>query len=325
MTKPGSQIKGMKMLIFETNQQADPVLLAEAVRRSHPDIEVQPAHSLDEALRFAPACEVLIASPGAPRQSLIDAMPDLGWIHFVSAGTDALGAISFGKKPVVTSSRGSHGPQMSELAFMLMTAVLRNFPRMIENQKAHIWARWPQGLLLGKTVAIVGVGLIGEMLAARCKAFGMRTLGVSGGRETAPGFDEIVPRAALGEALGQADIAVVLVPYAPENHMLLGAEMLARLAPHAVLINLARGRIVDEAALREMLIDGKLRGAAMDVFEREPLPADDPLWDCPNLIITPHIGGFSDNYTDQMIPLLLENLAAWKAGKPETMRNLVSF
>lgn len=315
----------MKMLIFEANQQSDPFVLAEAVRRSHPDIEVHPTRSLEEALQIAPACDILIGSAGGPRQSLIDAMPHLSWIHFVSAGTDALGAISFARKPVVTSSRGSHGPQMSELAFMLMTAVLRDFPRMIENQKARKWERWPQGLLLGKTVTIVGVGAIGEMLAARCKAFGMRTLGVSGGRATAPAFDEIVPRTALGDALAQADIVVVLVPYAPENHMLLDAKMLARLAPHAVLINLARGRIVDEAALRDMLISKKLSAAAMDVFAREPLPADDPLWDCPNLIITPHIGGFSDNYSEQMIPLLLENLAAWKAGKPETMRNLVSF
>lgn len=311
------------MLIYETNGQSDAVVIADAVRRDFPDLPVHVATSAEEARTFGAACDILVCSATAPSQSLIDAMPALAWMQFLSAGVDALGAISFKRQPLITSGRGVHGPQMSELAFMLMLSALRDFPRMLDNQRAHLWQKWPQPLLYEKAIVIVGVGVIGEALAARCKAFGMKVIGVSGGRNAAPGFDEIVSRAKLGEALARADIVVVLAPYTPENHMLIDAAMLARLPPHAVLVNLARGRIVDEAALRACLIAGKIRAAAMDVFAREPLPADDPLWDTPRLTITSHIGGFSDIYTDQMLPIVLENLAAWRAGKPETMRNIV--
>jgi phosphoglycerate dehydrogenase-like enzyme len=172
-------------------------------------------------------------------------------------------------------------------------------------------------------MVIVGVGGIAEDLAVRAKAFEMKVVGVSSGRTSAPGFDEIMPRDKLGDALARADFVVILAPYTPANANMMSAEMLARMQPHAILVNLGRGGLVDEKALREQLLAGKLGAAALDVFAKEPLPKDDPLWDTPRVLVMPHIGGFSDIYTEQMLPLTLENLAAFRAGKQDAMRNLM--
>jgi phosphoglycerate dehydrogenase-like enzyme len=312
-----------EIMVFGTTNLFDPEAMGAAVRKANPTLTVHVAKSNEAAQAQGGACEVLICAATAPLQLLVDAMPKLKWLHLLAAGTDVVDRTRFNARPAITFSRGTHGPQMAELVFLMILSAVRDFPRIQENQKNHIWDRWPQPVLAGKTMTIIGVGGIAEDLAARAKAFEMKVVGVSS-RASAPGFDDIVPREKLGDALASADFVVILAPYNAANANMLSAEMLARMQKHAVLVNLGRGGLVDENALRDMLIAGKLAGAALDVFAREPLPKDDPLWDTPRLLVTPHIGGFSNVYTEQMLPLVLENLAAWRAGKPETMRNLLA-
>jgi phosphoglycerate dehydrogenase-like enzyme len=204
-----------------------------------------------------------------------------------------------------------------------MLSLARDIRSVLGNQRQHRWDRQPQRLLFGKTALLVGVGRIAEELALRCKSFGMHVVGVSTGRTAVPGFDAIHPRYMLREVIGAADFLVVLVPHTRETHHLIDAGVLDAMKPAAALINIARGDVVDEAALIRALAGGRIAGAALDVFHTEPLPNDSPLWDLPNVIITPHIGGMSDIYAEQVLPLLIDNLSAFMAGTPERMRYIV--
>jgi phosphoglycerate dehydrogenase-like enzyme len=223
----------------------------------------------------------------------------------------------------VTSGRGIHGPQMSELAFLSMISLSRDFTRMQNNQARHVWDRWPQKLIWGKTAVLVGIGPIAEDLALRCKAFGLRVIGISDARSEAPHFDRMMPRARLLEAAGEADFLIVLVPLSAQTRHMIDATVLSAMKKTGVLINLARGPVVDEKALVSALQQGKIGGAALDVFEAEPLPTDSPLWDMPNVIVTPRIGGMSDVYPEQALPLLVHNVRCFLDGRFGEMKNVL--
>jgi phosphoglycerate dehydrogenase-like enzyme len=212
---------------------------------------------------------------------------------------------------------------MSELAFMSMIGLSREFPRMLRNQEKHVWERWPQKLLWGKTAVLVGIGPIAEELAARCAAFGIHVIGISDARTEAPHFEKLLPRARLLEAAAEADFVVVLVPLSSQTHHIINAGVLRAMKKTGILINLARGPVVDEAALVKALQDGGIGGAALDVFEVEPLPSHSPLWDMPNVIVTPRIGGMSDIYSEQVLPLVIHNLRCFLDGRLADMKNIV--
>jgi D-2-hydroxyacid dehydrogenase (NADP+) len=215
-----------------------------------------------------------------------------------------------------------HGPQMAELALSMMLMLQRRLPTMIENQRHRRWQRWPQPVLTGKTVTILGLGAAGRSLARACKALGMRVVGVSASQASAEDFDLVVPRARLAEVCAAADFLVLLAALEPETRRLVGAEVLAALPRRAFLINLARGGLVDEAALIGALRTERVAGAGLDVFDEEPLPPEHPLWDLPNVLLTPHIGGWSDVLVEQAVPLLAHNLGVFLSGRPGDLRNL---
>jgi len=288
-----------------------------------PDLTLLTAASETDALGQAAEAEILIGKAQTVTPALFAAAPKLRWIQALTTGTDPIDALPLPPHLTVTSMRGIHGPQMSELAIMLMLSLLRDFPRMLENQKERRWQRWPQRLLSGRRALIVGVGQISEALAQRLGALGLDVEGISDGRREAPGFAAIHPRAELPDAASRADFVIVVVPYSADTHDLIGERVLRAMKPDAYLVNIARGRIVNEAALRKALEEKWIAGAALDVFEREPLPAEDPLWRAPNLIVTPHIGGMSDRYAEQALPVVKRNLAAYLDGRPGEMINLV--
>lgn len=268
--------------------------------------------------------QILTGLSPAIDEALVASLPRLEWVHALSTGVDNLLAMpNLRPEVALTTSRGIHGPQMSEMAFLLMLSCIRRFPTMLANQANGVWDRWPQPLLWGKTICIVGLGTIAEALAARCEAFGMHVTGVSDGRGTAPHVTKIYPRAQLRQAAAEADFLVVLVPYSPDTHHLIDAEIFAAMKPTAVMINLARGGCVDDLALIDALQSRTIAAAASDVFKVEPLPADNPLWRLPNLIITPHVGGNSDIYQEQALPILRRNLIAYAEGGLSRLENLV--
>jgi len=280
--------------------------------------------SEDEALLRCREAEVVVALAHEVSQKLVSSMPRLQWIAALTTGTDHLDTLKdLPSGLIVTSGRGIHGPQMAELAFYYMIALSRDARGMMENQKRRKWERWPQRLLLRKTAVLVGVGAISEDIAVRCQAFGMKTIGVSDSRATARGFDRMMPRSRLAEAAAEADFLIAVVPYAKETHHLIDRHVLSALKGSAVFINIARGNVVDEAALIRYLQEGKIAGAGLDVYAEEPPAPDNPLWGMDNVIMTPRIGGMSDIYAQQALPLLIENLHAYLDGRRDALRNIV--
>jgi D-2-hydroxyacid dehydrogenase (NADP+) len=290
-----------------------------------PKVDFHAVHHAKDAERVLPELEVIIAIGHHIPPAMIAAAKKLKWIQALTTGTDALTAPGVMPPHVLlTSTRGGHGPQMSELAFLNMIALQRNFRKMQRNQAEAKWDQWAQPILEGKTIVIVGLGFLAEHLAERCKLFGMATIGVSGGRGRAPHFDEVHPRSALATVAARADFLMLLVPYAPDTHHLINREVIAAMKPTAFLINLARGGVLDEAALIEHLKAGKIAGAGLDIFSTQPLPPDNPLWTMPNVIITPNIGGRSDQFVRQTMSVVVPNLAAYTEGRLKDLRNLVA-
>jgi len=289
-----------------------------------PDLDFRAAEDAAAATKVGPHADILLIRTDQITAELVDAMPRLRLIQALTTGTDHIEALpNLPADVVIAAARGFHGPQMSELAFIFMLHFVRDIRGLFATQDAKRWNRVEQQLLAGKTAVIVGVGVIAEELAKRCHVFGIRTVGVSDGRTSAPNFDLMLPRARLHEAAAVADFLIVLAPYNKDNHHLINAEVFGAMKPSGVLINIARGGVVDEDALIAALKAKTIAGAGLDVFRQGPLPKDSPLWDAPNVFITSHVGGMSDLYGEQVMPLLIDNLAAFVAGTPERMRFIV--
>lgn len=311
-------------IVYIGAPEADADDFAARARADLPGIDLFATNDRARAMDQASDAEVLIGHHFQFDEELVARAPRLRWIQSLTTGTDAILKLRALRPDVtVSSTRGMHGPQMSELVFLQMLALTRDFARMQRNQAAGHWERWPQPLLWGKTVVIVGVGAIAEALAPRCKAFGMTVHGVSGSPRVPDGFDSVFPRDALAAAAARADYLVLIVPLSPETENLIDARVLAAMKPQAYLINVARGGVLDEQALVAALRDKRLAGAALDVFRQQPLPADDPLWHEPGVIITPLVGGMSNIYLDQAYPIVRDNLRHFLAGRMDAMRNVV--
>lgn len=288
---------------------------AEMLGAACPGYRFVPTTDADTALKHAGEAEVLVGLAPFIPERLVAMMPRLEWLAALTTGVDNLLTMeALGPEVALTNCSGIHGPQMSELAILLMLALQRQFPRMLDNQYKAYWEKWPQPILPGKTVCILGLGSIAEALAERCNAFGMRVTGVSDGRGEVSGFERVFRRADLAVAAGEADFLVVLVPYSKDTHHIVDETVLAAMKRSAFLINIARGGCVDEAALIRALETGRIAGAGLDVFATEPLPKDDPLWQTPNLVITPHVGGMSATYHEQALPVLVEKFNAYARG-----------
>jgi phosphoglycerate dehydrogenase-like enzyme len=312
------------VLVFEPENPAELPFYRRRLAESFPAIEVLTATNTEEALRICPPATGLLGKAHQLPSQLVKGMPRLDWIQALTTGVDNLLEMNLPGSVTLCSARGIHGPQMSELALLYMLALAREFPRMLVNQHQSRWERWPQRLLFGKTALIVGVGTISRVLALHCRGLGMKVIGISNAVTSAPNFDSVRPRAQLHAAAGHADFLILLVPYSPETHQLANASLFAAMKPGSFLINIARGRVTDEAALILALQSGQLAGAALDVFANEPLPPTSALWQLPNVIITPHIGGMSDCYAEQLMPLVEHNLRAYVTGDIAAMRNLVA-
>jgi D-2-hydroxyacid dehydrogenase (NADP+) len=254
---------------------------------------------------------------------LLSQAVNLKWVQVTTSGVNyLLGRPSLKKDVILTTCRGIHGPQVSEMAFLLMLALSRNFPEVIRNQDRRIWERWPGILLHHKRVGIVGLGVIGEEIARKCKAFGMTVFGVDTLKKELDSVDFFSGPEALPQVAETVDYLILVVPSTPETERIVGARVLERMKPTAFLINLARGEVVDEEALIKALEGGKIAGAALDALSTEPLPKDHPLWGTRNVIISPHVAGMSDHYREQVMPILEKNLRRFLDGE---RRNLINF
>ncbi len=311
-------------IIFIGEPETDATAFKARALADFPNLDLFATNDREQARQQAEKADALIGHAFQFDEDMLLRARRLRWIQSLTTGTDAiLRLASLRPEVMVTSTRGMHGPQMSELVFLQMLALLRDFPRMQRNQAARAWKRWPQPLLWGKNAVIVGVGAIAEVLAPRCKAFGMTVYGVSGSDRKPEGFHGIFAREQLQHAAALADFLVLIVPYTPQTEKLIDAKVIAAMKPSAYLINVARGGVLDENALLAALREQRLAGAALDVFRETPLPSDHPLWREERLIITPHIGGMSTIYLDQAYPIVRENLRKFLTGETPAMTNIV--
>ncbi|MFW2543742.1 D-2-hydroxyacid dehydrogenase [Primorskyibacter sp. 2E107] len=277
------------------------------------------AHDEAQAMDLAPQAQVYIGLAPKMTPALVARMRQLEWVQSLTTGIDALLHMeSFPRGLPISRVVGVQGPQMAELALTLMLTLARRVPDLLAAQARGDWDRRPQALLHGKTLCLLGLGQIAETLALYAQTLGMTVTGVSG-RESAPRVDRIFPRRQIKQAVGQADFTVVLTPLTPETRHIVDAELLAAMKPTGFLVNLARGGCVDETALLHALTSGQIAGAGIDVFETEPLPADNPLWSAPNIVITPHVGGFADCYHEQCLPTVRENFRRYASGGPDAL------
>jgi phosphoglycerate dehydrogenase-like enzyme len=248
----------------------------------------------------------------------------LKWVQSMATGVDFFLTLpSLRKDVLLTSSRGMHGPQMSEMTILFMLALNRRFQDNILNQNKKIWDRWPGRLLWQKKVAILGIGVVGQAIAEKCKAFGMTVYGIDTVEREVQAVDHFLAPEQISEVLGEVDYFVNVVPLTPETKKIVGAKEFSAMKPTAFYISVGRGDTVDEEALIEALSTGKIAGAGMDVFSTEPLPKESPLWGMKNVIMTPHIGGLSDVYIDQMLPIFEENLRRFLQGERHNLVNLI--
>lgn len=291
----------------------------ERMRACGPEVEVRVARR-DQADPHLPEAEVLLT--WAVPDSWVERAPRLRWVHVTSAGVDHLldGAL-WRSDVLITNSRGIHATAVAEhvLGWMLMFA--RNLHRHLEHQRHHRWQREEGGQLAGSTVGVLGLGAVGQEVARLCKACGTRVVGMRRRPDPVPHVDRVVGREGLREVLEVSDYVVLTLPLVPATRGLLGREQLGWMKPGAVLVNVGRGGLVDEEALADALRAGRLRGAALDTFATEPLPADSPLWDLPNVLVSPHVAGSFHGYTDAVVELFCENLRRYLAGGP--LRNVV--
>jgi D-2-hydroxyacid dehydrogenase (NADP+) len=254
---------------------------------------------------------------------LIKKASKLRWIQCMITGVDYFVNLpSLRKDVILTSTRGIHGPQMSELALLFMLALNRGFPQNIRNHDQGVWKRWPGRLLYQKKVGILGVGVVGQEIARKCKAFGMTVYGITSVKRKIDSVDYSYGPEGLLQVIREVDYFITVVPSTPQTEKMVGAKELSAMKPTAFFINIGRGDTVDEEALVSLLKAGKIAGAALDVFCTEPLPKDHPLWGMENVIITPHVGGLSDIYAEQVLPIFEENLRRFLQGE---RRNLINY
>lgn len=292
-----------------------------ALRESFPDVTFAVAPDEASQLRELPDADAVISWP--TREALPTARK-LTWVHCTSAGIERILSIPElieMDQVTLTNARGAHAATIADHCFAFILAFTRNVPALVEDQRAHRWDRPGRSKgtreLSGSTLGIVGLGKIGSEIARRATGFGLHVKAVDVNTAVeAPGVQEVWPLSRLDDLLREADYVAVAIPITPQTRSLIGARELALMKPDAYLCVMSRGGIVDQDALAAAIAGGRLAGAGLDATSPEPLPAEHPLWDTPNVLISPHCSGASRQTTERGRQILRENIRRFVAGEP---------
>jgi len=259
------------------------------------------------------------------RTDLPDLAPKARWVQSTSAGIGQMvkghGYDTRMPHTLFTTASGVHKRPLAEFVVMAMLMHYKGAVRMIDAQRRKHWERYAGTDLEGRTLAIVGLGRVGAQIARMCRALGMSVIGTDV-RPVPDAVNRYYEPNQLHAMLPQADVLVLMVPHTPQTEKMIGARELALLPRGAYFINTARGAVVDEAALIEALRSGHLSGAALDVFAEEPLPPSNPLWEMPNVLVSPHSASTSDRENARITELFCENLRRFLSGEP--LRNVLN-
>ena len=285
------------------------------IRAAAPEAEVVVAETPEEAAREVVDAEALLGN--CHREVFLQARK-LRWVQSFSAGLDSMLFPELVDSDVtMTNAARLYSTHGAEHAFALLLALTRGIHHAVRNQQQRQWQGGPMHELGGTTLGIIGMGGFGEEMARRGKGFDLHIIAVDPVRTEAPDcVDELWPLDRLEDLLEQSDVVMVTAPRTPETLGMIGRAQLARMKSTAYLINVSRGGLIVEEALAEALNEGRLAGAGLDVCDVEPLPQESPLWDCENLIITPHSAGGSQHRTRRQAELFAENLRRYVAGEP---------
>jgi glyoxylate/hydroxypyruvate reductase A len=313
------QVDSRLQVIFEPDLLAKP---------SYPaDHYGVPERTPEQAARWRELlgrADILFDFDYSHRPDLPELAPQVRWVQASSAGIGQFvkryGYDTRMPNTTFTTSSGIHARPLAEFCLMAMLMHYKQALPMLRNQKRHRWERFAGADLEGRTLAIIGLGHIGSQVAQMACDLGMTVIGTNA---VAPGpcVEQFFPPESLPEMLPLADVLVLSVPHTPQTEKMIGKEELDLLKPGAYLINIARGAVVDEPALIEALRSGHLSGAALDVFEQEPLPESSPLWEMENVLINPHSASTSDRENERLTDLFCDNLQRFVYGQP--LRNVL--
>jgi phosphoglycerate dehydrogenase-like enzyme len=294
--------------------------------RQFSGIDIHKAATASDIAVDLATIDVLVAFGIAINDDLLARAKKLKWIASLATGVDHfLRCPSLRRDTILTSGRGIHGPAMRETVASLMLALARDTPRLVRNKSDHRWdrgPRWP--LIAGRTAVVVGIGISGIAIGQLLKAFGMKVVGVSRTPRPIEGFDAMMPTDRLAQAAAEADYLINVLPASDDNREIFSRGVFSGMKPTAFFINVGRGETVDEAALIDCLRSKRIAGAGLDVFQNSPLAPDSPFWDLPNVVISPQIGGFFDGYEARVMPLLVDNMRLFLAGRFAEMANVVA-
>lgn len=288
----------------------------ELLRREAPDVELSTGTDVESLRRQAAGADAVLI---APRYAsiLTELWRELGnvrWIHTLAAGVESLPFDLLRRSDVVvTNSRGLYADALGEFATAAMLWFAKDLRRLIRNQNDWRWEPYDVQRLEGRTVGVIGYGGIGHAVARRAEALGMRVLTIRRRRELGdPTIEEVI---------AASDYVVMCTPLTPSTRRLMSRERIAGMKAEAVFINIGRGGTVDEEALVDALRNHRIRGAALDVFDVEPLPPEHPLWQLDNVLISPHTADHTDDAHERAMNVFIENLRRFRAG--ESLENVV--
>jgi phosphoglycerate dehydrogenase-like enzyme len=301
-----------------------PAWLGERIHREFPQVEVDHRNTykdIDDHIRDA---EIFFG--WSLRGEQVRAAKKLRWIHSTAAAVHQLMSSELRASDIiVTNARSVHGPVVAEHTIALMFALAKCLPSAVRYQQQHVWAQEQISYqhphpteLAGSTLGLIGFGAIGSEVARSAVALGMRVLVVRQHPERESGIGSEIKSFGpdrIDEVISQSHFLVLAAPHTDMTRRLINAERLARMKPTAYIINVARGALIDETAITDALRHHRIGGAALDVFDHEPLPADSPLWELDNLLITPHTAATSDKMWERHYALIKENLRRYLAGE----------
>lgn len=294
--------------------------LLEAVQTRLPDADL--ALAADEAETHDLLADADVVVTQRFEESFLDSAPGIEWIQALSAGYDAYPLDRLEQAGItLTTVSGVHAEPIGEQILGYLLVFERNIHRGIHQQRDGVWERYFGGELPDRTVGVIGLGAIGARAADLCAGIGMEVLGTKRDPTTAPATaDEVFPPDGLPELLRRSEYVVVACPLTPETEGLLGWDEFETMPDTGVVVNIARGEIIDHPSLVEALENDILRGAALDVFPDEPLPETSPLWDRRDVVVTPHMAGSTPHYWDRCADIIADNYERYVEGRDLTNR-----
>jgi phosphoglycerate dehydrogenase-like enzyme len=300
-----------KLAIYTDNVEAQAF-----ISDRFPQVKVRITDRAEEFIEVARDAEIIFLSRKYERSTVL-ALRHLKWLHLGGTGIDRLRPLSdLDSEIIITHTPGLNAEMIADYVICVTLMLTWDFPRLIRNQLERRWERWLVDRAEDKTLALIGLGNIGRAVARKATAMGMRVIGVKRSPDSVPGVEYVVGPDQLHEILGEADFVVLAVPLTGETWGMIGPREFLTMKETACLINICRGAVVQEQALIEALKKRRIAGAALDVFENEPLPGDSELWGLENVIISPHISSWSRGYRARAAEVFCANLQRYLSHQP---------